>query len=155
MLINSDRRFLLQLSLALKVPIQELEQYPASVIQEYKALNIVSPFINDSKLAIEGFKLETHRNQNVSKKKDYRTAEQLLPFLSKYPEHLEHETIKKVNNLLNVCLTEEAKTDLLTKISEEIEQEHNKEDPDLYLIHRLSEIYLNNYNNKGCFDESH
>lgn len=141
MLVDDDRRFLLQLSLALHIPVQELEQYPSSLIQEYRALNIVSPFTNDSQLVRDGLLIELIRNQNVSKKKDYRSAEQILPYLAKYPDYLEHPVVKKASNLISLCKSSEQKKDLLSKIKEEIELEQGKQDSDDYLISRLSHIY--------------
>ncbi|MCU8498499.1 hypothetical protein M2G70_07450 [Vibrio vulnificus] len=140
MLVDKKRRFLLQLSLALHVPIQELEQYPASIIQEYRALNFVSPFVNDAILSREGLSIQFLRNQNITKQQHYKTADELLPYLKEYPDYLEHDLVKKVLSLLSTVGTEEAKADLLTKISEEIVLEQNKENPDKYLLFRLQEI---------------
>ncbi len=128
----------------MKVPVFELENYPASIIQEYRALNVVSPFTTDSMNIQTGILLSLIRNQNVVKKKDLVSADQILPYLKEYPDYLEHPTIKKVQGLINSCQSNELLADLLEKIAEEIELESNKDKPDEYLISRLSEIYLNN-----------
>ncbi|WP_347368027.1 hypothetical protein [Vibrio vulnificus] len=91
-----------------------------------------------------GILLSLIRNQNVVKKKDLVSADQILPYLKEYPDYLEHPTIKKVQGLINSCQSNELLADLLEKIAEEIELESNKDKPDEYLISRLSEIYLNN-----------
>lgn len=143
MLVDKDRRFLLQLSLKLGVPIHELEEYPASTINEYKALNLVSPFINDSEIVREGLLLQLIRNQNVTKKQHMKTAEQLLPYLQEYPDYLEHPTIKKLNSLLKSCTSDEQVSSIMEKVLEEIEIESKKVEPDQYLISRLYGIYIN------------
>ena len=82
------------------------------------------------------------RNQNVTKKQHYKTAEELLPYLQEYPEHLEHPTVKKVMGLVGACANDKQLAELMKKVIEEIEIEEAKDEPDFYLIHRLSEIYL-------------
>ncbi|MGL4765211.1 MAG: hypothetical protein ACRC2N_09325 [Aeromonas sp.] len=85
------------------------------------------------------------RNQNVTKKQHYKTAEELLPYLQEYPEHLEHPTIKKVQGAIKTFVQHPKQlAEIMKKVLEEIEIEEGKEDPDQYLIHRLSELYLNN-----------
>ncbi|EJG0782049.1 hypothetical protein C2F72_RS01375 [Vibrio parahaemolyticus] len=133
----------MQLSIALGVPVFELEQYPQSVIQEYKALNIVSPFTNDAKNQMEGLLIQLIRNQNVTKREHLKSADELLPFLKEYPSYLEHPTIKKLLNLVSNISTPEQTAHLLNKIAEEIQLEKEKPEPDEYLIHRLVEIYNN------------
>jgi hypothetical protein len=143
-LTDKDRRFLLQLSIKLGIPAFELEQWPASLIQEYRALNIVSPFTQDAENWRDGIQIQMVRNQNVTKKQHYKTAEELLPYLQEYPEHLEHPTIKKVMGLVKSCNGAQQLAELMKKVLEEIEIEEGKEDPDAYLISRLSELYLSN-----------
>lgn len=143
-MVDKDRKFLLQLSLALHVPVFELEQYPHSIINEYKALNIVSPFTNDAIAVRDGILLSLVRNQNVSKKKDLKSAEDILPYLKEYPDYLEHPSIKKVDSVMSMCTTNEQVQELLKSVSEEIEIESNKADPDSYVISRLTEFYLKN-----------
>lgn len=143
MLVDKDRRFLLQLSIKLGVPIQVLEEYPASIINEYKALNVVSPFTNDSELVREGLNLQLVRNQNVTKKQHMKTAEEILPYLQEYPDYLEHPTIKKLSGLLKSCISDEQVSALMKSVLEEIEIESNKNEPDQYLISRLYGIYIN------------
>lgn len=132
----------MQLSLKLGVPVHELERYPVSEINEYKALNVISPFVNDSELMREGLLLQLIRNQNITKKQHLKTAEQLLPYLKDYPDFLEHPTIKKVNTLLNSGISKEQEAHLLEKVLEEIDIESNKDEPDQYLISRLYQIYF-------------
>lgn len=133
----------MQLSIALGVPVFELEQYPQSVIQEYKALNIVSPFTNDAKNQVDGLLIQLIRNQNVSKKEHLKAADELLPFLKEYPDYLEHPTIKKLNSVVSSITTPEQTAHLLNQIAEEVQLEKEKPEPDEYLIHRLVEIYHN------------
>lgn len=142
MLVDKERRFLLQLSVALSVPVFELEQWPYDIIQEYRALNVVSPFIQDAENTRDGILIQLIRNQNVTKKQHIRTAEQILPYLQEFPEYLEHPTVKKVQGLISCCRTDEALADLMNKVAEEIEIEGTKESPDKYVLARLSDIYL-------------
>ncbi|EHM6953372.1 hypothetical protein KGV31_002171 [Vibrio parahaemolyticus] len=120
----------------------EIEQWPQSVIQEYKALNIVSPFTNDAKNQTEGLLIQLIRNQNVTEKKYFRSANQLLPYLNEFPEYLEHPTVKKLNSLISSMHSEEQMANLMMKVKEEIELELNKDEPDDYLIARLSQLYF-------------
>ena len=134
----------MQLSLALHIPIQEIEEYPISIINEYRALNIVSPFVNDAELIRDGLLLSLIRNQNVTEQSQVKTAEDILPYLSEFPAYLEHETIIKINSLLSVCKSDEGRADVFDKILEEVELEKSKEKPDLYLISRMTEITKQN-----------
>lgn len=139
-MVDSERRFLLQLSLVLKVPVFELEQWPASVIQEYRALNVVSPFTKDADNIRDGLLIQLVRNQNVTKKEHYKTADKLLPYLQTYPEFLEHPTVKKAESLLNTCVLPKQRENILNLITEEIQLEREKPEPDDYVIFRLTEI---------------
>ncbi|EKD9324327.1 hypothetical protein Q9X96_003097 [Vibrio vulnificus] len=105
-------------------------------------MNIVSPFTNDAKNQIEGLLIQLIRNQNVTEKKNFKSSEELLPYLKEYPDYLEHPLIKKVNSLLSNLHSDEQTADLMNKIAEEIQQEKAKEEPDEYLIHRLAQIYF-------------
>lgn len=124
------------------MPVFELEKYPQSVIQEYKALNIVSPFTNDAQISRDGLLIQLIRNQNVTKKQHLRTAEELLPYLKEYPDYLEHPTIKKVNTILSNIKSDEQMAHILKSIAEEIEIETAKDEPDSYLVNRLSQLYI-------------
>lgn len=86
--------------------------------------------------------LQIVRNQNVSKKQHLKRADELLPYLQEYPEYLEHPTVKKVFSLISVCKTDEQMADLMMKVHEEIELERKKDEPDEYVISRLTEIYF-------------
>lgn len=143
-MIDKDRRFLLQLSLKLGVPIFELETWPAQVIQEYRALNVVAPFTQDAENWRDGIQIQMVRNQNITKKQHYKTAEELLPYLQAFPEFLEHEKVIKVLGLIKVCSGPEQVANLMDMVSEEIEIESKKDEPDHYLISRLIEIYKAN-----------
>ncbi|MGL4843927.1 MAG: hypothetical protein ACRC2Y_04825 [Aeromonas veronii] len=143
-MIDKDRRFLLQLSLKLGVPVFELETWPAQVIQEYRALNVVAPFTQDAENWRDGIQIQMVRNQNITSKQHYKTAEELLPYLQEYPEFLEHKQVSKVLGLIKVCPDPEQVANLMDKVREEIEIESQKDDPDHYLISRLIEIYKAN-----------
>ncbi|ELA9841219.1 hypothetical protein V4F87_003261 [Vibrio parahaemolyticus] len=106
-------------------------------------MNVVSPFINDARNQIDGYTIQLLRNQNVSKRQHFKSADELLPYLKEYPEYLEHPTVKKAFELIKNCHSDELMAELLEKIKEEIELEISKDEPDEYVISRLSEIYQN------------
>ena len=117
----------------------ELEQWPASVIQEYRALNVVSPFTKDADNIRDGLLIQLVRNQNVTKKQHYKTADELLPYLQTYPEFLEHPTVKKAESLLK-CVLPMQREYALNEIAKVIQSEREKPEPDDYVIFRLTEI---------------
>ncbi|WP_051563733.1 hypothetical protein [Enterovibrio calviensis] len=124
----------------LGIPIFELEQWDLSVINEYKALNYISPFTDDAQAYRDGLQLQFMYNQNVSKKKDMKLATDFLPYLKPEQEWLEHELVKKAKKFIEMCRSDEMLADTISKIKEQIEIEANEPSPDKYLITKLSEL---------------
>lgn len=102
------------------------------------------PFTEDAQAYRDGMLIQLTYNQNITKKKDLKRVEDLIPYLGDKHSWVEHPTVLKVNNLINVCRSDDALADLMSKVLEEIEIERNKPKPDEYLITKLCEIYRNN-----------
>lgn len=130
----------------LGVPVFELEQWDLNVINEYKALNYLSPFTEDAQAYRDGLLLQFIYNQNITKKKDMKVATDLLPYLVQEPEWLEHELIKKTKKILKSCHSDGMLADVLNRIQEQVDIEKAKDSPDMYLITKLIELY--NQHNK-------
>lgn len=142
---------MLELSLALGVTIQEIEQWPIDVIDEYRSLNLITPFTKAVDTAREGLLIEIVRNQKITKRSQYRTAGELLPYLSGgVPDYLEHPKVKIALNLIGMVRTETARANVCNDIFDEIMQQLKlpETERDEYLIRRLSEIYQQNTTNK-------
>lgn len=73
-----------------------------------------------------------------------KLATDFLPYLNSSPDWLEHEKVKKVKSLINNCRSDEMLALLMNSVLEEIEIESEKDEPDVYLITKLTEIYRHN-----------
>lgn len=130
-------------------PIEYIESMPEGLYYEYMALNIISPFTQDASAYREGLIATLLYNNNISKKSDAKTVEELLPYLcSGTPEFLEEEKVKKARQLLTSIKCQSIDVDTYTanyehirsKIQEEIDIESKKDKPDQYTINELSKL---------------
>ncbi|MFM1687937.1 hypothetical protein ACJ7VZ_05350 [Aeromonas salmonicida] len=122
------------------VPIFELEQWPVGVIDEYRSLNLISPFTTEAAAQRDGLIVQFLRNQHVTKKSDYVPANQIFPYLNQYPTWLEHEDIKKAKMLLGNATIPSQIEEIKGHIQETLDQEVKKVEPDKYLVVRLNEL---------------
>ncbi|WMB74223.1 hypothetical protein RA178_06300 [Shewanella oncorhynchi] len=140
MLVDDNERFILELSLKLGIPAFELEEWPSSEINRYKALNVISPFTDKAQAVRDGLLMSLIRNQNVTKKSQAVTPSQLLPYLEEFPSYLEHKDVTKAQSLLKNATQDWQVADIKKHIQEAIEAEQAKADPDTYLISRFKEM---------------
>jgi len=121
---------------------------PESVINEYMALNVISPFIYDAQSYREGLIATLLYNNNITKKSDSKSVSDLFPYLSNdIPEYLEDERIIKAKALMKsirchtITKTYQKSYDSVSKaIREEIQIEKKKNKPDIYVISKLEDI---------------
>ena len=135
--------FLYELSIVLKIPVHELKEWPVETLDEYRAFNLIRPFTKRADQHLQGYIIELLRNQNVTKKHQYKRADELIPYLKDgLPKFLEHELVLKAKSLLGSARTEWARKDVLTKIGETVEEELSKgtDTRDNYLISELMKI---------------
>ncbi|WP_412705001.1 hypothetical protein Aerorivi_02393 [Aeromonas rivipollensis] len=136
--------FIFELSIALKIPVFEIKEWPIEIIDQYRAMNIIRPFTERAKSIRDGFMIELLRNQNVTKKKDYKTMDELLPYLGNgLPEFMENEHVKTAIKQLGFATTIGHRfmiEDTLRLMKEEIDIELSKpfSERDMYVIKRLS-----------------
>ena len=136
--------FIFELSIALKIPVFEIKEWPIEIIDQYRAMNIIRPFTERAKSIRDGFMIELLRNQNVTKKKDYKTMDELLPYLGNgLPEFMENEHVKTAIKQLDFATTIGHRfmiEDTLRLMKEEIDIELSKpsSERDMYVIKRLS-----------------
>lgn len=128
------------------MPIEYIESLPMSVLDEFTALNALSPFTHDAQAYREGLMTTLIYNNNVSKKSDAKSVQDLFPYLSgDTPEWIEDDRIKKAKDLLKSiqCHLLDAETYeqnysfIKHKIQEEISMEKTKPNPDKYVIDKL------------------
>ncbi|WP_068871980.1 hypothetical protein [Edwardsiella tarda] len=141
---------MLQLSLKLGVPVFEIEQWPLSVIAEYKAENMLMPFTDAAQAYRDGLALQFMYNQNVTKRHNIKYYDDLLPYLKQDQDWYEHEVVVHTKKTLAQVskISEFALSDVLDKVNKAIEEERAKDDPDQYLIVKLSQLYRE-YNSKA------
>lgn len=126
------------LSISLGKPIHEIQEWPLEVIDEYKAYNLLTPFTKRVDHELQGYLISLIRNQNVTKKSQFKGMDELLPFLKgELSRELEHELVNKAFMLFGNTRTVKAKEHLIKTIDETIAEEYGKEDRDDYLISRL------------------
>ncbi|WOQ15187.1 hypothetical protein [Aeromonas media] len=136
--------FIFELSIALKIPVFEIKEWPIEIIDQYRAMNIIRPFTERAKSIRDGFMIELLRNQNVTKKKDYKTMDELLPYLGNgLPEFMENEHVKMAIKQLGFATNIGHRfmiEDTLRLMKEEIDIELSKpsSERDMYVIKRLS-----------------
>lgn len=125
----------------LGVPIFEIEQWSTTVIAEYQALNYISPFTDDAQALRDGLLLQFTYNQNVSKKKDLKSASDFLPYLKKDQDWFEHPKVLDAIKYINLSQSKEMLATTLQAIESEIESEESKPLPDSYLITKLRTLH--------------
>ncbi|KJR15236.1 hypothetical protein UF28_16350 [Vibrio parahaemolyticus] len=118
-----------------------MENWDINIINEYRALNYLSPFTDDAQAYRDGLLLQFTFNQNITKRKDMKMYSDLLPYLKEEPEWLEHSLVKKAKQFIELSSTPEMLADTLTKIQEQIQEEESREEKDSYLIHKLKDLY--------------
>ncbi|MGY6036647.1 hypothetical protein [Aeromonas sp. AE23HZ002T15] len=149
--------FLFDLSVALHVPIHEVKNWPQDIIDQYKAYNHLKPFTKNTEHQMMGFMIEILRNQNITKKHQYKTAEQMMPFLrGGLPAYLDDERLVLLRQQIGGILTDYARQDILGCILEEVQIQAQMPVRDEYFIQELIKIYHqhNNKNNKGSDEPS-
>ena len=137
----------MELSIKLGVPYFEIETWPLEAVNKYMALNLMRPFTHSADFIREGFIIELLRNQNCTKKSQYRDMTQLIPYTSlKLPDYMEHPDIRKLKKAVDMALTfnikpmiDDIKENILDEIS--IQLAKQVEDRDEYIIKRCAEIY--------------
>lgn len=140
---------MLQLALAWGRPLHEIENLPISVVNEYKALNLISPFTNDAQAYREGLIATLLYNKGCTKSSQTKSVTDLFPYLSnKVPDYLEDDTVLKAKNILKAIGLQRSKTDVFessmaefkTKVNEEIEMLKSEKQPDFYVIRELQKL---------------
>lgn len=118
----------------------EVEQWPASVIIEYKALNYLDPYTDNAQAQRDGLQLALTHNAQVRKKKDLKTAHDFLPYLKPDPEWLKPKIIKDAEKFIKLARTSKMLDFTLEKIVEEINTELAKDKPDQYIVSKLARL---------------
>ncbi|EPN4965790.1 hypothetical protein BA746_00365 [Vibrio parahaemolyticus] len=118
-----------------------MENWDLNIINEYRALNYLTPFTDDAQAYRDGLLLQFTYNQNLTKQKDMKLATDFLPYLKREPDWLEHELVKKAKQFISLSNTDEMLANTLEKILEQVEIEREKPEPDKYLIAKLLELY--------------
>ncbi|MFR9702205.1 hypothetical protein ACL00O_06860 [Aeromonas sanarellii] len=142
--------FLFDLSITLSVPIHEIKQWPITIVDQYKAYNHLRHFTKNTDHELTGFIIELLRNQNITKKSDYKTAKQMMPFLSgELPDYLNDPRILKMRRQLSTPnLPKHVIDKFFVDLLEHIKDEIGKEEKDQYYIEELIKIYQEHNNNK-------
>ena len=142
--------FLFDLSIALSVPIHEIKQWPITIIDQYKAYNHLRHFTQSTDRELTGFIIELLRNKNITKKSDYKTSRQMMPFLDcKLPDYLNDSRIVKMRRKLSSQnIPQKVKDKFFDDLLVHIQEEMGKEDKDQYYIEQLINIYQEHNNNK-------
>lgn len=131
------------------MPLEYIENLPESALNEFMALNTLSPFTHDAQAYREGLIATLLYNNNITKKKDAKSVEDLFPYLSdKTPEWVEDERVLKAKNLLkSICchaidpdIYKSSFNEIKEKIIEEVEIEKSKDKPDRYVIDELQKL---------------
>ena len=147
---DPSRKFQLQLSLIWGQPLEYIENLPESVLTEYMALNALSPFTHDAAAYREGLTATILYNNNATKKSEAKSVSDLFPYLStETPDWLEDIRIKKAKSILasiqchNIGDSANYTNNynhICGKIREEIQMESNKNNPDMYVIDKLTQL---------------
>jgi hypothetical protein len=94
----------LKLSIALSQPIEYIESMSIHVYNEYKALNLISPFVYDAQSHRDGLMIAEMRNSTATEKKHLKTPSDFLPYLgSDTNKYLEDDIVYKCRTALNSC----------------------------------------------------
>ena len=140
---------MLQLAIAWGRPIHEIESLPMTTINEFKALNLISPFTGDAQAYREGLIATLLYNKGCTKSSQTKTVTELFPYLSsETPDFLEDEKILKAKSIVksigmqkgNPELFESSMNEFKLKIGEEIELQKQAKQPDWYVIRELRKL---------------
>lgn len=134
------------MALAWGQPIEYIESLDLDTLNEFKALNLISPFTHEAQAHREGLTATLIYNSTVTKKKDLKKVTDLFPYLdSTTPDYLEDEIVLKCRKALLSCgigsmLNENMYRDVIAAINVEIEEASNLDIPDQYRITELSKL---------------
>lgn len=130
--------------MSLKIPIQELREWPIDVIDDYRAYDLLTPFTPRAQMHREGFIAASIRNQNCTKQSQIVRADELFPYLKDgVPDYLEDPTILEVKrSLSNLFVPLWVRQDLCEQMRNVINEELDKpqKEQDTYLIQGLYQI---------------
>lgn len=132
------------------MPLEYIENLPEGVLNDFIALNTISPYTPEAQAYREGLMTTILYNSNASKKSETKSVTDLFPYLNTdTPEWLEDERVKKAKDLmtsikcqasLNVDIYNDNLINIKQKIKEEISLERKKQIPDLYVISTLDNL---------------
>ncbi|HZG10389.1 MAG TPA: hypothetical protein VEZ91_00170 [Kurthia gibsonii] len=93
--------------------------------------------------------IELLRNQNITKKSQYKSSSELLPFLNgELPMYLDDPRLVKLRKQMSMgYLPPEAIEDFRGKIAEEVQIQMQEKEKDHYFISELIKIYKQYDNN--------
>lgn len=143
--------FMFDLSVALNIPIFEIKNWPLEIIDQYKAYNHIKHFTKSTDHELTGYMIELLRNQNITKKSQYKSSTELLPFLNgKLPSYLDDPRLVRLRKQMSSQLPPEAIEDFREKIAKEVQIQMQEKEQDHYFISELIKIYkeYDNNNNK-------
>lgn len=140
----------MSLSVALKIPVHDIMEWPNDIINSYRAYNLLFPFSHVADMHREGLVIELLRNQNVTKKHHYKSADDLIPYLKhELPKQFEHPDLLKANKLLSIAMNEETRKEIMGHIWETLSHAAQQPDKDEYLIRGLAKLYFGEQKENG------
>ena len=137
---------MLKLAIAWGQPIEYIESLDLDTLNEFKALNLISPFTHDAQAQREGLIATLIYNNNATKKQDLKKVSDLFPYLDqKTPEYLEDEIVIKCKKALASCsvagmFDKQRHNHVIAAIKVEIEEANNATPPDHYRVNELNKI---------------
>lgn len=138
---------MLKLSIATGWTIDYIEELPESVLQEYMALNAISPFTHDAQAYRDGVVASFIFNKDVQKKKDLRSPEEIFPYLKQgLPEWAKDPVVNKAENLIKAVSLHSGESYIAAmdkikqSISEQIEIEKQQKVVDRYRVSELEKL---------------
>lgn len=138
--------FQLKLCIATGWSLEYVESLSLNALNEFKALNLISPFVHDAQAHREGLIATLLYNQNVSKKKDLKSVSDLFPYLGKVDiTQFDHPLVLECRQKLSACtVMGRLHTGLYNKVKDairaEIDNERQSQSPDLQLISELDSL---------------
>lgn len=134
----------------MKVPVQDIMEWPLNILNSYRAYNLLYPFSHVAEMHREALVIELLRNQNVTKKHQYKQADEIIPYLKhKLPDSFEHPDILKANKLLAIAMNDDARKEIMGHIWETLTHAAQQPDKDEYLIRGLAKIYFGEEKENG------
>ncbi|MCR6739103.1 hypothetical protein NVV56_09390 [Aeromonas dhakensis] len=146
---DHDEMFMFDLSVALHIPIFEIKNWPLEIIDQYKAYNHIKHFTKSTDHELTGYMIELLRNQHITKKSDYKSSSELLPFLNgKLPSYLDDPRLVNLRKQMSMdYLPPAAIEDFRGKIADEVQIQMQEKEKDHYFISELIKIYKQYDNN--------